>query len=290
MVLKYLSWMLTVGTTFVGTWFFEYTTTDKETGRRKLTVWGRRGIVFSGLALACSLALTLWTDHEAAHKQKRAEEKAAEEQIKLDVRLDDIQRFMEVTSTATLSRENKATLGRLQGIEDYRKQFPDLYNKFINATSFAEVSAAINDDLDRAAASRISNRPECAGFPRLIKQEIAGGPPVGQFKLGKTAVLSFMIRSDDVKFGFSECSSSNSLSHGNYTFLFEDGSESSELQCTVLKTSMSCEDTTANAGARAVYNELQKKAVVAIKTDARRYNVSESTAKEMRTTFSCISP
>lgn len=44
-VLKYLSWMLTVDTAFVGSWFFEYTITDKETGRKKLTVWGRRGVV-----------------------------------------------------------------------------------------------------------------------------------------------------------------------------------------------------------------------------------------------------
>lgn len=269
MLLKYLSWMLTVGTAFVGSWFFEYTTTDKETGRKKLTVWGHRGVVFAGLALACSLGLTLWTDYEAAHKQKGAEEEAArdrtsaaEYQRKLETSLADIKSLMEAISTASLSQENRVAIGKtvvhLAGIEDYKKHFPDLYERLMKATSFDEVSSAINEGLDRAASVRISDRPECASVPRSSNGPMAGGFPGGHFMVSGTAVITYLITSDGVKFGFADYSDLNSLGHGSYKFLFADGSQSSELQCTEFKRGSSCDDKTSDVGARAVYGDLQK--------------------------------
>jgi hypothetical protein len=93
--------------------------------------WGRRGVVLAGLALACSLGLTLWTDYEAAHKQKRIEEEAsrdrasaAGDQRKSETALADIKSLMEGISTAPLSRESKDVIHRrvvnLAGIEDYK--------------------------------------------------------------------------------------------------------------------------------------------------------------------------
>lgn len=301
MLLKYLSWILTVGTTFVGNWFFEFTTTDKETGRKKLTVWGRRGVVFAGLALACSLGLTLWTDYEAAHKQKGAEEEAArdranatEYQRKSETALADIKSLMEAISAAPLSQEGKNLIGRevvnLAGVEDYKRHFPELYERIKKAASFDDMSSAIREGLSRAAADRISDRPECANVPRSSNGPILDGFPGDIFMVGETAVINYLITSDGVKFGFSDSSDLNSLGRGSYKFLFADGSESSELRCAEFKTEMSCDDKTSNDSARVVYGDLQKKSVESIKTDANTYPVSESTAKAIRVTFSCISP
>lgn len=248
---------------------FEYATTDKDTGRKKLTVWGHRGVVFAGLALACSFGLTLWTDYEAAYKQKGVEEEAArdrenaaEYQQKLEISLTDIKNLMEAISTAPLSQENRVTIRKtivnLAGIEDYKKYFPDLYDRLTKATSFAETSSAINEGLDRAVSMRISDREECADVPRSSNGPMVGGFPGGHFMISGSAVITFMITPDSVIFGFSDASDLNSLGNGNYKFLFADGSQSSELQCTQRRRGLSCEDKTSDAGARGVYGDLQK--------------------------------
>src|SRR5262245_55761122 len=84
LILKYLTWALTVGTAFAGSWFFEFTKTDKDTGRRSLTPWGRRGIVFAALSLACAFILTVWTDRDAARKQAEAAERAVAERREIE--------------------------------------------------------------------------------------------------------------------------------------------------------------------------------------------------------------
>lgn len=233
MLIKYLSGLLTVDTTFARSWFIEFTTTDKETDLRKLTVRGRRGIVFAGLASASSLGLTPWTNCEAAQKT---------------------------------------------------------YEGLVKATSYTELSGAISDELDQAAIKRISNKPECADIPRSNDEPMAGGFPGGFFMISSTASVTYLITPDYVKFGFTDAGDSNSLGNGSYRFLFADGSLSNELQCTDFKTKMSCDDKTSDGGAKAVYVDLQIKSVEAIKTDTKTYPVSDSIAKSIQTTFSCITP
>jgi len=233
MLIKYLSGLLTVGTTFVRSWFIEFTTTDKETDRRKLSVWGRRGIVFAGLASACSLGLTPWTNCEAAQKA---------------------------------------------------------YEGLVKVTWHTELSDAISDELGAEAAKRISNKPECADIPRSSDEPMVGGFPGGFFMISSTASVTYLITSDYVKFGFTDAGDSNSLGNGSYKFLFADGSLSNELQCTDFKTKMSCDDKTSDGGAKSVYADLQLKSVEAIKTDVKTYPVSDSIAKSIQTTFSCITP
>lgn len=300
MTLKYLVWILTVGTAFLGSWFFEYTTTDKETGRKKLTIWGRYGIVFAGLALVFSLSLTFWTDFEAAKKQKVTEAKAEQESEnavaylkKLDIALTDMNSILEVIGTAQLSQEGKTkidhTIANLSGIEDYKKHFPDLYNRIINATSLTEVLPAVDEGLNRKVYERISDKAECAVVPRPSNNPRVSGFPSGQFSLGGSAVLTFMITSDGVELGISDYSDINSLGDGSYMFLFSDDSQSNKLQCTKYKTGMSCEDYVFDDSVREVYRDLQTKLVKAIRTNTKTYEVSNSTAEDIRTTFSCVS-
>lgn len=301
MLVKYLSWMLTVGTAFVGSWFFEYTTTDKETGRKKLTAWGRRGIVLAGLALASSLGLTLWTDYEAAQKQKSAEENAmrdrastAENQHKLTTALTDMKTLLEAIKAAPLSDKDRVaidqTVVNLAGIEDYKKHFPDLFKRIMEATTFQDVSSAVNEGLGRAVALRISNSPECASVPRTSTGPMPGGYPGGGFKLGGAAVISYLIMSDGVKFGFADYSDLKSLGQGSYRFVFSDGSQSNDLKCTEFRSSMSCDDNTSVSEAKAVYRDLQTKQIAEIRTDKSSYPVTSSIAADMKRTFSCVSP
>lgn len=300
MALKYLSWILTVGTAFVGSWFLEYTTSDKDTGRKTLTVWGRRGVVFAGLALACSLGLTVWTDHETMRKEKSATEEAArdrvkadENQKKLDTALTDFKSLATTIGTASLSMKDKSaidqTVKNLGGIDYYQKYHPDLYKKLVNATSYAELSSAIGEGLNQVVADRIANAPECAGVPRPSKEPMAGFP-AGSFKVAASAWITFMISADYVKFGFSDADDLKSLGGGSYRFVFVDGSKSQAMPCTDSKTGMSCDDKTSDDSVRAVYVELQRKTIAAIETNIRTYEVAKSTAETIRTTFSCITP
>lgn len=299
-VLKYLSWILTVGTAFVGSWFLEYTTTDRDTGRKKLTVWGRRGILFAGLALACSLVLTLWTDHEAALKAKRATEEAereravaAEHQGNLKTALADIKSLMTTISATSLSGKDKAAINQtvktLAGIDDYRKYYPDLYDRLMEATSFDETSSAIKEGLYRGVAGRISDEPGCSHLPKPSR-EMTAGFPAGHFRLGGLGAINYMITPDYIEFEFSDVSDVNSLSGGKYMFAFADGSQSRDLHCKSPSTVMSCVQRTSDVQARAVYVELQKNLIVAVKTETKTYEVSKSTAEALRRTFSCLSP
>lgn len=295
MVLKYLSWMLTVGTAFVGSWFVEYTTTDRETGRRKLTVWGRRGIFLAGLGLVCSLALTLWTDYDTAYKQNNARDNEERYQRELKTIVADFKSLVIAISEASLSREANTVVGqaviKFKGIEDYQLHYPELYSSLITTASFAETTQAIDKKLDNAVAERISNKSECAAaIPKDDSGPFEGAFPTGHFLLGESAMVTFMITSDDVRFGFSDASNLNSLGNGNYKFIFADGSESLELQCKVFNTGMSCQDKTSDATAKQVFANLQLKSVVAIKTNNKTYEVPESVAKAILTAFSCISP
>lgn len=306
MILKYLSWMLTVGTAFVGSWFLEYTRTDKQTGQKTLTAWGRRGIVFAGLSLACSLGLTIWTDYDSAKKQKEAAERAAVDRdraINLEqssnTALSDIKSLLSVISETTLANKDKAameqTIARLAGIEDYRRHYPDLYERLIKATSYEETATAISEGIDRATEARISVRPECAHIqrPGLAKGGIPMGYPGGHFEISQSSGLTYMITPEHVEFTFIDGSDQNSLGNHGYKFLFADGSESHELECKKSSNnpmSMSCTNTTSDAGARSVYLDLQKKFVAALKSYNKRYDVPKSTAEAIRTVFSCISP
>src|SRR5580704_7281549 len=85
LILKYVTSAITVGTAFAGTWFFEFTKTDKDTGRRSLTPWGRRAIVFAATSLACAAFLTVWVDRDAAQKQQAAERKSLAQQRQIEV-------------------------------------------------------------------------------------------------------------------------------------------------------------------------------------------------------------
>lgn len=69
LILKYLSWLLAVGVGFAGSWFFEFTVTDEDSQRKRLTRSGKWGV---GLALVGLVSALSWTvlDDLARRREK----------------------------------------------------------------------------------------------------------------------------------------------------------------------------------------------------------------------------
>lgn len=199
-VLKYLGLVLTLGTSFIGSWFLEYTTTNKETGRKHFTPWGRRAVVFAGSALITSLLASVWSDYDAANKQKSAAMQAQIEkanavsyQQKSETAMADIQKLLTTIAATNLNNEDKAklekTVASLRGIEDYKKYYPDLYQRIMDADSYEEVSEPINEGLYRAVNGRISNEGRCNKIPRPSK-ELLKGYPGGNFMVDGSSTMT----------------------------------------------------------------------------------------------------
>ena len=299
-VLKYVSWLLTAGIPFVGSWFFEFTTTDKETSRKRLTAWGRRGVIFASLALVISLALTVATDIDFVNKQRESAERAARDrqnatayQQRSENALADIAKLVAALNSATLSPEDRAKVERavvsLTGLEDYRKHFPDLYERLMKATTFEEVASATGEGLNRATDLRIANRPECAKVPRPGKEPNSGFPG-GHFMVSGTSALGYLITPAGVQFEFSDASDLKSLGDNSYRLVFSDGTHSPALACKTRKSGMSCADITSDPAARKTYVDMQEKTITAVQSGTKRYEVAKETADAIRTTFSCIAP
>jgi hypothetical protein len=193
-----------------------------------------------------------------------------------------------------MSEKDKAAINKavvnLVGIDDYKKYFPDLYERMEHASSFDEIYSAIHEGEKRAVSTRISNRPECAVVPEPIGGLMKSDYPSGHFVVSGFAAIRFIVASGYVIFGFQDSDDPEIFSHGGYRYLFEDGTQSDEMQCTYQKIGAYCADKTSDIGARLVYEELQKKTISAIKTATKKYDISKSTADKVRTMFSCISP
>lgn len=298
--LKYFTWLLTVGTAFVGSWFVDFTKTDEETNRKKLTVWGRRGVWLAAVGLALSLTLTIAEDVQTASKERESQKRAAEErqtalafQQRSENALADIAKLVSLINSAGLSREDRTrvqeAVGSLNGLEDYRKNFPDLYQRLIQATTFQEVAPVIEEGLNRAVSSRILNRPECAKVPRPGKEPRSGFPG-GHFLVSGSSGFTYMITPSGVQFEYTDASDLKSLGDNGYRLLFSDGTQSPQLACKSRKSGMSCADVTSDVDAKKVYVDMQQKTISAVQSGAKRHELAKETAEAIRTTFSCIIP
>lgn len=296
-VLKYLGLVLTAGTAFVGSWFLEYTTTDKDTGRKKFTVWGRRAIFFATLAITTSILASVCSDLDAAENRKQAAEQAKidREELKADREkaAGDLHKLLVWTESMKINPQGRETLKHVldsfEGTDDYKKHSPDLYDELAKAKSFAELSEQIDTRLERDANGRISDEKKCAIVPRMVKNSGAGYP-AESFLINGAASLSYMIEAKQVTVAFTDAADLDSLGGDGYAFVFTDGTESTWLKCADGKSGMSCRDHTGEPDMRAVFNELRYKQIAEIRTGRKRYEIADATGKKLLTTFSCISP
>ena len=79
LLLKYVTSILTVGIGFIGSWFFEFTVTDKDTGKRSLTPFGKGAFAASTLSLILAAVSTTWTDYDASRKEAESELRSVSE-------------------------------------------------------------------------------------------------------------------------------------------------------------------------------------------------------------------
>lgn len=179
--IKYLSWILTVGTAFIGSWFFEFTNTDKETGKRSLTRWGKRGIVFASLALILAFMSTVWGDYDSARKQKVAAQKttiekskAEDEKLKAAEALSRVEKLqLDAQQLLKIIADNMKNIplpeqisviqrvSSLRSVNDYKTLYPDLYNRILSATSFEQAAPPMKEALGRQVESHISQEQRC---------------------------------------------------------------------------------------------------------------------------------
>lgn len=92
-LLKYMTWLIPVGISFVGAWFYAYTSTDKVTNKKTLTSFGKIAIVFTVLGLILSLYLMIASDQKAYEKSIDDEEKLSIRQQELNQEKQKRQKF-----------------------------------------------------------------------------------------------------------------------------------------------------------------------------------------------------
>jgi hypothetical protein len=304
LVLKYVTWALTVGTAFAGSWLFEFTKVDKDTGKKALTAWGRRGIVFAGLSLVCALVLTIWTDREAARKQTESakqiiiKERQAEDEKreaisyreKFDRSLADTNQVVRFISEnfEKLSPEQRREAGqlieKLSTGEDLKRQYPDLYQRLIAG---APITAVVGEAVVRKAKERI----RCRDLP--VTQENADAYPSATFALRRSdrlQNLALMVTADGVDFTMYDFGGANDLRQG-YSFEFADGTISPKLACMKSKVASSCgESTASSSSAKSIYQLLQTKQVARVRMNRQTYAVDPETSQAILRSFACITP
>jgi len=96
MILKYVLLALTNILAFAGAWVFAFTETDKQSGRKKLTKWGKIALPVAFLLLIAGFGLTIYDDAESQRKAdiagQAAEKKEKELQTKIDQLTADVSR------------------------------------------------------------------------------------------------------------------------------------------------------------------------------------------------------
>lgn len=303
LVLKYVTWALTVGTAFAGSWLFEFTKVDKDTGKRTLTTWGRRGIVFAGLSLVCAFILTVWMDREATRKQANAASQIAikEQQIdeerneairfrdKFDASLADTNRMAQYLVKEAERRKSEERpevvriLEQLITRDDLKQKYPTTE---LSITKIA--GARVLSEADK----RISRAGICQNLP-LTREKIDDLPSaIFPLRSNSQQQLTLLVSSDGAMFQMMDGTRANNLSNG-YSFIFSDDTESPRLTCSdgAYKSDTFCGESTAtSSGAKLVYELLQRKPVAKVKTDRQIFAVDPASSQAILKTFSCVKP
>ena len=161
LILKYLSWLFAVGVGFAGSWLFEFTVTDEDSQRKRLTRSGKWG---AGLALVGLVSALCWTvlDDLARQREKaalasfqsesaRRQTELQESQAAMAQKQDELDDAVEVVTF--LLREERG-----EGSADERRRLRQ---------SLAAISGLLTEREKRVAAraraTPPAEHPECGG-------------------------------------------------------------------------------------------------------------------------------
>lgn len=243
---------MTVGTAFAGSWFFEFTKTN-DNGKRSLTKWGRRAIVFAALSLVLALVSTVWTDRHTFEKQREANEKLKAEQdrserdrsrtLEYQQRAENSQNELkELLNVVSNNIDNFDTdsqqevgkyIDNLDNIDDYKRQYPDLYNKLIGARSYPKLVEIINEALERKMGERVS--ADIQNCSDIELDRVSAGNPIrlNGFKLADNTLFNVYVDIDGLKLGLV---AKDGLEDG-YKFVLDDG-DTVNMLCNLSKSQM----------------------------------------------------
>lgn len=148
LIAKYASTFIALAVAFAGSWFFEFTSLDKETGTRKLTFWGKRAIIFASIALGCSIVSTIGSDLQSRSSKRDTEIRAA--QVATDAererRAAEEFRSKSLAQTETIvafigknfsklpedvKESARETISSLGGLGALKVAYPDIYEKIM---------------------------------------------------------------------------------------------------------------------------------------------------------------
>jgi hypothetical protein len=315
--LKYLTWVLTVGLAFAGAWLFEFAKADPVTGRKKLTPWGRRGIVVAALSSLFALATTVWGDVDTARKAAAAaaqsvkdrqmveaereaadleRQEAAEYRKKAESASGESLTLLRLLATDSTTR-NEAERSRIRdavsGLEAYKaleKLEPGLYERLARLGPFSEAAVKeYGDAYARRVRARVSTRPDCQGI--ATEFDIGDGFIGGHFWMTDSPTvrpaLGFLIRPEAVSVDF-RIVSDGPPPKTKYKLTFSDGSASQFLQCRAGGYG-TCEDSTRDSDTRQAYEVVQKKLIARVDADnGLSFVVDPDAASRVQRTFSCL--
>jgi hypothetical protein len=102
--------------------------------------------------------------------------------------------------------------------------------------------------------------------------------------------IQLTVTDEDANFDVSDYAKMNDLGEG-YSFVFDDGSETPKLTCSLKKYEWGCRDATRlSPVALTAFEFLQTKMVSKVKSNESAYEVAPTNAQNIRTMFACVVP
>lgn len=302
LLLKYLTAVLSCAITLAGAWFFEFTRTNPTTQTKTLTPWGKLFLPLALLCLVVSGGLTAWTDRADGEKNRIKDAQIADFQTKVVDGQSDSKRLLELIASivknsrldSSSQQEILHTIPSLSNIEDYKRQYPDLYAQLLSANSVDSAQRIMFQGISRKVDERISKNPDCANLP--IHSSTPDNPmKVGTVFLERPRSTGSILRSlflrvdgEGVEFEVRDLSGPIDLESG-YSLEFEGGIQSDRIHCST-PGFLSCTANTFSPAAKALYRLAQKNVITKVRTSKAEFSIDPTAAREVKRTFACIEP
>ncbi len=308
LVMKYASTFLALGVAFAGSWFFEFTTTDKESGRRTLTKWGTRAVIFASAALICSVVSTIGSDYQANRNQQAADRRVldatnkaiAEQQAAQNFRLksegyfNDIKNMMDFIDKnfSSLSASAKAdasrTISALSGVQAIKADHPEIYKRMQDAVTYPDVAQAVQEGVMARALSRISEGISCADA-NITKNDSEGFPVESEFiSRSPPRNLSYMVHSDGILLSLN--SETDYDFAGGYSVFLRNGTTPIHIACTQFRSKGLCQSDTKVPETRAAFIRLQRSPITKISYEGTEVVLPPEISNRLNKTLSCLTP
>jgi hypothetical protein len=295
-ILKYLVSAATLAITLAGAWLFEFTTLNKDTGKKSLTKWGKLALVPMLALLLASAAFTILGDVNSTRKREEAEAERkieAEHRLKLEVQLgewrSDNKQLLELISKFQLDKNEQQDLAKtvkgLKSIGEIKRDYPALYAQILDARTLGDFSKPILSAIRRKIAERYSTQGDCPRF------KLAGlYSDTGLVLFESDPVVSFVVREDGIQLGFTLWDDPHQDFEGYVNLKFSGGTQS-KLDCLESAPSSSCHlFTGSDPRFQSIFIELQNKQIATIETSRNTYKLSESDGMHLKQIFACLIP